>query len=340
LSSIYEVPVDPDADNNCHAYLLSWVGYNKSVLEVGCSSGYLTKVMAARGCEVVGMEIDPDAALAAEEWAERVVVGDIDEGDVWNYVKDESFDVVLLGDILEHLRDPLDSLRQAVKKLKPSGYVISSLPNIAHGDIRLSLMLGRFTYADTGLLDRTHVRFFTAETARQLHAEAGLCILETKRVIAPLFESEIGVKRTEFDDRVIDAVLSDPEAETYQFVMKSVRDNGTQMLAELSDRITELTDRVAHEKIRTALLRKELRDEGGLVKYVADLEAHVEALKGHAGGLEHNIEVLQGELEKCENARAALDANYKAVLGMRTVQLTAPIRWAYNKFFRSKTRAA
>ena len=330
MSSIYEVPVDPDSENNCHAYLLSWVGYNKAVLEVGCSSGYLTKIMAERGCEVVGIEIDPEAASIAEAWAERVVVGDIDEGDVWNYVKDESFDVFLLGDILEHLHDPLGSLRQAVKKLKPSGYVITSLPNIAHADVRLSLMLGRFPYADTGLLDRTHIRFFTADTARQLHAEAGLRIVDTTRVIVPLFGTEIGLKREDVDNRLIDDVLTDPEAETYQFVTKCVRDNGTQMLAELSERVTELIDHVHHENVRTALLRKRLQG-------AHEKQRYIEALEGHASGLEHNIEVLTEELEKCESARAALDANYKAVLGMRTVQLTAPIRWIYNKIHRTKT---
>jgi 2-polyprenyl-3-methyl-5-hydroxy-6-metoxy-1,4-benzoquinol methylase len=330
LSSIYEVPVDPDADNNCHAYLLSWVGYNKSVLEVGCSSGYLTKIMSERGCDVIGIEIDPEVASVAEEWAERVVVGNIDDGDVWNYVKDESFDVVLLGDILEHLHDPLDSLRQAVKKLKPSGYVITSLPNVAHGDVRLSLMSGRFPYADTGLLDRSHVRFFTAELARQLHAEAGLRIIDTKRVIVPLFATEIGVKREDVDNLIVDAVLTDPEAETYQFVTKCVRDNGTQMLAELSDRITELTEYVHNEQVRTALLRKRLRG-------LPEEEPYIEALEGHVSGLEHNIEVLTEELEKCERARAAVEANYTAVLGMRTVQLTAPIRWIYNKMHRTKT---
>ena len=90
-----------------------------------------------RGCNVVGIEIDPDAALVAEQWAEQVVVGNIDEGEVWDYVKDEAFDVVVLGDVLEHLRDPLGSLRQAVRKIKPTGYVVTSLPNIAHGDVRI-----------------------------------------------------------------------------------------------------------------------------------------------------------------------------------------------------------
>ena len=71
---------------------------------------------------------------------------------------------MVMGDVLEHLRDPLNSLRHAVRKLKPSGFVVTSLPNIAHGDVRMALMQGKFRYRETGLLDRTHMRFFTLET--------------------------------------------------------------------------------------------------------------------------------------------------------------------------------
>ncbi len=223
MSSIYEVPVDPDAENNCHAFALSFIGYNKSVLEVGCSTGYFTKAMVARGCNVVGLEIDPNAAKEAEQWAERVVVGDIDDEDIWGYVKDESFDVVVLGDVLEHLRDPLASLRHAVRKLKPSGFVVTSLPNIAHGDIRMSLLLGRFQYRDVGLLDRTHIHFFTLDSMRELMKEAGLIVADTKRVVVPLFQSEIGVRRDEIGASTLDQLLTDPEAESYQFVSKSVQ---------------------------------------------------------------------------------------------------------------------
>jgi 2-polyprenyl-3-methyl-5-hydroxy-6-metoxy-1,4-benzoquinol methylase len=336
LSSIYEVPVDPDAENNCHAFALSFVGYNKSVLEVGCSTGYITKILAERGCDVVGIELDPDAAKLAEQWAERVVVGNIDEGEVWNYVKDESFDVVLLGDVLEHLRDPLLSLRQAVRKLKPSGFVVTSLPNVAHGDVRMSLLQGRFRYREVGLLDRTHIKFFTLDTARELLNEAGLFPLETKRVVVPLFTSELGVKREDVSPETVDELLTDPEVETYQFVMKSVRDNGTRTLAELSRRVNDLSDHVQHESVRMALLRKELFDD---TERVRSRDEYIEALQGHASGLEHNIEVLSDALTTTESARAAADAKYQALLGGKTMQMTAPIRWVYNKITRASKKS-
>ena len=192
----------------------------------------------------MGIELDPAAAAVADTWAERVLVGDIDRGGVWDQIDDESFDVVLCGDILEHLRDPLGALRSAVRKLKPDGYVVTSLPNVAHGDVRMLLLGGAFRYREVGLLDRTHLRFFTLETIRELLRDAGLLVVDTKRVVVPLFGTELEVERDGVPQATIDGILSDPEAETYQFVMKSVRDNGSQAVADLADRVATLTTRV------------------------------------------------------------------------------------------------
>jgi 2-polyprenyl-3-methyl-5-hydroxy-6-metoxy-1,4-benzoquinol methylase len=311
LAFIYETEVDPTADNNSHAFALSLIGYNKHVLEVGCATGYLTKVLVERGCTVIGIEIDPEAAEIAEQWAERVVVGNIDEGDVWNYVKDESFDAVVMGDVLEHLREPLTSLRQAARKLKPSGFVVTSLPNIAHGDVRIALLNGRWRYNETGLLDHTHVHFFTLETIRQLMDEAGLVVVDTKRVVMPLFQSEIGVSREDISQKTLDELHADPEVESYQYVMKSVRDNGSTELSMLSRRVNELGDRVQNQRMRIALLRKRLVDNAILQDAIAEHQRYVKALEGHVAGLEHNIEVLTESL-------AVAEAKYQAMLDQRT----------------------
>jgi 2-polyprenyl-3-methyl-5-hydroxy-6-metoxy-1,4-benzoquinol methylase len=328
LSSIYEVPVDPNAENNSHAFALSLVGYNKAVLEVGCSTGYLTKVMVERGCNVVGIELDPEAAEKAEEWAERVVVGNIDEGDVWNYVKDEAFDVAVLGDVLEHLRDPLASLRQAVRKLKATGYVVTSLPNVAHGDVRIALLQGRFRYAETGLLDRTHMRFFTLETIRDLLKDAGLVVVDTKRVVMPLFHSELGVKRGDVSHKTLDELHADPEVETYQFVMKSIRDNGDLAVAQLANKVSDLTDRVHNQRMRIALMRKGLRDNHALDMHLREHQRYVKALEGHVSGLEHNIEVLN-------EALVASETRYQALLGQKSAQVSSPLRRAYHALART-----
>ncbi len=320
MSSIYEVPIDPGDDNSSHAFALSMIGYNKSVLELGCATGYFTKVLVERGCNVVGVELDPAAAEIAEKWADRVIVGNLDDGDVWASLEDETFDVIVMGDVLEHLRDPLNSLRHAVRKLKPSGFVVTSLPNIAHGDVRMSLLKGDFRYRETGLLDRTHMRFFTLDSARELLTQAGLVVVDTKRVIMPLFLSEMGVKREDVSHKVLDQLLEDPEVESYQFVMKSVRDNGTRTLKDLAGRVSDLADQMHDEEVRRALLRNEIHNDDA----VSTLQEYVEAIQGHVTGLEHNIEVLTAAL-------AESDQRYRTVLNSRAVRMTAPVRWLHRK---------
>ncbi len=239
MEFVYDLTVDPDAENNTHAFASAMIGHNKRVLEVGCATGYFTKVLAECGCKVVGMELDPEAALVAEEWTERVVVGNVDDPGVWEAVDDESFDVVTFGDVLEHLRDPLAVLRAAVRKLKPSGFIVSSLPNVAHGDVRLSLLHGSFQYGETGLLDRTHMRFFTLQTIRELLHDAGLVVVDTQRVVMPLFHTELGVQREEYPEAVVEEIQADKEFETYQFVMKSVIDNGSAAVESMAERLEE-----------------------------------------------------------------------------------------------------
>jgi 2-polyprenyl-3-methyl-5-hydroxy-6-metoxy-1,4-benzoquinol methylase len=329
LAFIYEVPIDPDAETS-HAFALSMIGHNKSVLEVGCSTGYFTKYLVERGCNVVGIEIDPDAATKASAWADHVVVGTLDDSDLWNEVKDESFDAIVLGDVLEHLRDPLTALRQAARKLKPSGFIVTSLPNVAHGDVRIALLQGRFQYAETGLLDRTHMRFFTLESIRTLLNEAGLVVVDTKRVVVPLFQSELGVKRSDVNHRTLDELHADPEVESYQFVMKSVLDNGSHAVKEMESRINELSDRVHHQKMRIALMRKGIRDDRVMDMHLREHQRYIEALQGHVGGLEHNIEVLTESL-------AASEAKYQSVVNSRALRFMAPLRRLYGSLSKKPT---
>jgi 2-polyprenyl-3-methyl-5-hydroxy-6-metoxy-1,4-benzoquinol methylase len=336
LGFVYDMTVDPDAENNTHAYSLAMVGYNKSVLEVGCATGYFTKAMVDRGCTVVGIELDPAAAEVAEKWAQRVVVGDIDRGEVWDELDDESFDVVLCGDVLEHLRDPLEALRSAVRKLKPDGVVVTSLPNVAHGDVRLLLLRGSFRYRDLGLLDRTHIRFFTLETVRELLRDAGLLVVDTKRVVVPLFGSELEIKRETVAQAAIDEILADPEAESYQFVMKSVRDNGVPAVRALAERVGELTDHVDHEGVRTAILRQDLAEalaeNAALHEGVAHLHNHIGALDGHVAGLEQAIEHLQQALTGSEQ-------RYRALMATKSFRMMAPFRRLYGIVRRTGARS-
>ena len=204
---------------------------------------------------------------------------------------------------------------------------MTCVPNVAHGDLRIALLQGKFRYAESGLLDETHLRFFTLETLRELLGQAGLVIVDTKRVVVQLFHWELGVNRGDVDHQTLDALHADPELECYQYVMRSVRDNGDHAVTDLAARVDELTDRLHDQRMRLALLRGGRGDinRGDVNREdVNEYEQYIEALEGHVSGLKHNIEVLNAAL-------IARNAEYQAVLGMRTVQITAPICWVYNR---------
>jgi 2-polyprenyl-3-methyl-5-hydroxy-6-metoxy-1,4-benzoquinol methylase len=254
--SPYDLPVDEQAAGTAHRHALDLVGHNRRVFELGCATGQFTRVLAARGCSVVGIEVDAAAARLAEPHAEEVLVADLDVDDWVAKLSGRTFDVVLLGDVLEHLRDPLALLRATRPLLAPGGYVVVSLPNVAHVDLRLSLLAGRFDYRDSGLLDRTHLRFFTRASAERLLLEAGFVALELRRVSIPAFAGELGVDPAEVPEGVLDAVRVDPESETYQFVFRAVPDDGDAALAALAARACAAEDALHAAHLEEARLRE------------------------------------------------------------------------------------
>lgn len=157
--------------HRAHAKLLAAVGTGKRVLDVGCSSGYLAQPLSERGNTIVGIELDPVAARAAEQFCERVLVGNVEMMEL--PLEPKSFDVVLCGDVVEHLRDPVAALARLRAFLKPGGRVVLSTPNIANWAIRLSLLGGRWRYTERGILDRTHTHLFTRATLAEALERAG-----------------------------------------------------------------------------------------------------------------------------------------------------------------------
>src|SRR5665213_1047984 len=276
MRSHYHAAINPDDDNNSHALMLRLVGFNKRVLEAGCASGHVSEMLSAQGCTIIGIESDAAVVEPAMRWLERVIVGDLDDDGLWTALRGESFDAVLFGDVLEHLKDPLSSLEKSLDHLRPEGVVVISVPNIAHADVKIALMNGTFPYTESGLLDRTHIHFFTKDSLLELVKKAGLVVTEISRVIVPVFGTEIGAKRVDVNDDVLAAMLQDRESETYQFVVKAVRDDGHRALEKLSADLVELVDK--------------LHDE---VKHSEALEASLDELRATTAALEaqHDVDV-------------------------------------------------
>jgi 2-polyprenyl-3-methyl-5-hydroxy-6-metoxy-1,4-benzoquinol methylase len=180
----YTLKPDP---HSSHSIMLAWLGagHGRRLLDVGAADGLLSRHLGDAGWRVVGIEADPELAAAGRPYCEHMLVGDLDR-DLPDF--DAPFDAIVYGDVLEHLADPLRTLQGLNRWLAPGGRVVISVPNVAHLAIRLSLLVGRFDYFDRGILDRTHLRFFTDRSLRRLLAAAGLVLVRRTATAVPLYQ--------------------------------------------------------------------------------------------------------------------------------------------------------
>ncbi len=158
-----------------------------AVLEFGCSTGALLAEMAKRGQTVVGVETDAAAAAAARAKGVEIVEGDLESAATLEAVRARGpFDALLCLDVLEHLKDPWAFLRSAQGLLKPEGALFATIPNVGFYKTRWAHLRGRFDYAEEGIMDRGHLRFFTINSARKLFEETGWRIIHGYPTAAPL----------------------------------------------------------------------------------------------------------------------------------------------------------
>lgn len=149
----------------------------RRVLDVGCGAGALGAALRAeRGVEVTGLELSPAAAARAAERLDRAIEADLERLEELPF-EPGHFDAMVFGDVLEHLHDPHRLLRTLRPWLADDGVVVCSIPNVGHWSVVLPLLASdRWTYEDAGLLDRTHVHFFTLAEAEAMLRECGFAL--------------------------------------------------------------------------------------------------------------------------------------------------------------------
>ena len=144
------------------------------ILDVGTASGYLGQILSGQSHYVAGVEKDALTAERAKHSYSSFWLTDIE---TFEFPFRQEFDYILFADVLEHLRDPEAVLRRCIPALKESGKIIISVPNVANFIVRLSLLAGKFDYGDRGILDRTHLRFFTLRSLKTMMNEVSCSVL-------------------------------------------------------------------------------------------------------------------------------------------------------------------
>ena len=342
--------IDIDS-GSVHADVVNLVGRDKRVLELGPATGYMSRVFNERGCQVVGIEIDAGMAATAAEVCERVVVGDLEQLDLEEELAEDRFDVIVAADVLEHLKDPLAALDKLKPFLKEEGAFVISVPNIAHGSVRLALLSGIFEYQDIGLLDSTHLHFFTRATFERLLDEAELGLGEFHRHDLNLDASEVRFDPATVPAEVVAKLEADPDARTYQFVVRALL-LPREGLREIQARLRELAVlKEVHEvSVKELEIANQLsvKDLEMARQRTLELEAAIAGIGNREGELrralieandqllrrDEEFDALHGEIvtrdEEIANAHAEVirinEELVAARLGLERIRQSAPFR--------------
>lgn len=219
----YDFELDMIGENS-NSLILREVKPDSKVLEFGCAHGRMTKYLKEQlNCSVYIVEKDAVSGKQASNYADISLTGE--SGDIENYrwfnlfkSYQVEFDYIIFADVLEHLYDPWKVLAATISFLKPEGRVLISVPNIAHNSVLIDLLNDKFDYRKVGLLDNTHIRFFTQKSLQEMVSQAGFKIdkvLDAKNVVE---NTEFNNSYKDLPDEVSSFLKQRTNGEIYQYI--------------------------------------------------------------------------------------------------------------------------
>lgn len=219
----YDITLDMST-NSSQSLILRNIKSGSDVLEFGPATGYMTRYMKEElGCRVWCIEIDPQFAEKASIYCEKMFVLDIDRMEWVKQLKGKFFDHIIFADVLEHLQNPWQVLNNSKVFLKKNGTVLTSIPNIAHNAVVMELLQGKFNYRDEGLLDGTHLRFFTKDSIISLLKQAGLQPIQWMTTMLQPEFTEFRQSYDSFSETFREYLRAREDADVYQYVSVSKR---------------------------------------------------------------------------------------------------------------------
>lgn len=254
----YDFSLDLETENTM-SIINNWIEEESNVLEFGSANGRLTKYLSEeKNCNVTIVELDEASGNEAKEFAVNSYVGN-EYGDIEKYYwsdQEAGYQYIIFADVLEHLRNPKKVLEECKKLLKDNGNILVSIPNIAHNSILIDLMNDKFIYSKTGLLDNTHIHFFTYKTFITMIEECGLYVDEVIPVYSRVANNEIDNSYMDIPTEVAQFLRKRPEGAVYQYVFKI----STKEDIEVNGCIVEGLEIEKHEELEAQVYYKDSID--------------------------------------------------------------------------------
>jgi 2-polyprenyl-3-methyl-5-hydroxy-6-metoxy-1,4-benzoquinol methylase len=194
------------------------------VLDLGCGPGVLGRLTASlnKSCTFDAVEGDPEAVAMARGFYRDIIAADLQNADLTAMLPGRKYDFIVLADVIEHLEAPGRLLRRLPALLRPQGRLLISLPHVGYSALVAELLTGQFAYRPHGLIDRTHLRFFTRASAARLLTLNGFAVAATDDIVRPPVMSEFGAATLDaLDPAVRSALLTRPDALLYQMLIEA-----------------------------------------------------------------------------------------------------------------------
>lgn len=282
----YEYDLDPDASNNTAATILRLARESQgAVLDLGSGPGLVSSWLVRDGRDVTCVDADSELlGLARDNGVENTVEADLEDSGWIDRVPKGPFGLIILADVLEHLREParvLEAIREH-ELLADDGCLVISVPNVAHEAVIAGLLGQRFDYTDTGLLDATHIRFFTHDSLHSMLEAAGYSVTRLERTTRTLEQTE-QFAQVEFVTTPLREAMRDHlrDTRTYQFIVRAEPRDVAHQLADLRRELDEARQqRIRERESQRAEHSRELQETHSAFEgQLAEARAAVVALE-------------------------------------------------------------
>lgn len=233
----YDFKLEIENEDNSLSKLLARIKPHSRILEFGCANGRMTQYMHTKlSCEVTIVEIDHEAGEAAAQYASKALLGEV-EGDIETFVWCKKltkgfYDYIIFADVLEHIKNPEQVLKRAKDFLASGGSILVSLPNIANNAIIANLINDEFIYTDLGLLDSTHISFFTKKTFERLIKKIGMYLYYESATTGNIGHNEVAVSYDEISPELNKILMGREYGIVYQNIFEFGNEYKGEVLTE------------------------------------------------------------------------------------------------------------